>query len=352
MSMLANIAVAANDPQKGEILLSVKDLTITLDDRPKLMPIVQGLTFNVHEGECVGIVGESGSGKSLSSLALLNLLPKGVHISTGTVLAVEQDVTSADRRTLRELRGSLVSMVFQDPGAALNPSRTVGKLLSDVLKAHSNLTRHEIRLRTIEVLNDVGFPDPVSRLKSFPFQLSGGLRQRVAIAMALVNRPRILVADEPTTSLDVSVQKGILQLIRHRTMQDRIGCVFVSHDLGVIAEVADRVIIMYSGQVVEEGPVKSVLSNPKHPYTRGLIASAPSMTSTLANPLRPIPGTLPSVGCVPVGCAFQDRCPDRSAGLCSPDKPTWSQDEANVSHRWLCRSDEITPPELGGGFSS
>jgi len=321
------------------VLLSIQNLTISLDDRPGTSPVVNSLTFDVHEGECVGIVGESGSGKSLSSLALLNMLPKGVHISEGQILVEGKNLTQSNEKDLRALRGTLVSMVFQDPGAALNPSRTVGKLLSDVLEAHSDLSREAIRERSIEVLKEVGFPDPESRLKSFPFQLSGGLRQRVAIAMALINRPKILVADEPTTSLDVSVQKGILQLIRQRTVEDGIGCVFVSHDLGVIAEVADRVVIMYSGQVVEEGPVSSVLTNPKHPYTKGLIASAPNMTSTLANPLRPIPGSLPSVGRTPVGCAFQDRCPEKSSGACTPLKPTWSTDPRDSSHRWLCHSE-------------
>ena len=330
------------DVRQAEILLSVKDMTIVLDDQPGTSPVVQNLTFDVREGQCVGIVGESGSGKSLSSLALLDMLPKGVQIAGGSIVAGGNDLTQASENELRNLRGSLVSMVFQDPSAALNPSRTVGKHLSDVLRAHSNLSREVIRERSIAVLNDVGFPDPETRLKSFPFQLSGGLRQRVAIAMALINRPRILVADEPTTSLDVSVQKGILQLIRRRTTQDRIGCVFVSHDLGVIAEVADRVIIMYSGQVVEEGSVESVLTNPKHPYTRGLVASAPNMTSTLANPLRPIPGSLPSVGRTPSGCAFQDRCPERNTGLCSPKTPTWSYDSRDSSHRWLCHSENST----------
>ncbi len=330
---------SAKNISQRNVLLSIQNLTISLDDRPGTSPVVNGLTFDVHEGECVGIVGESGSGKSLSSLALLNMLPKGVHISEGQILAEGKNLTQANEKDLRALRGALVSMVFQDPGAALNPSRTVGKLLSDVLEAHSDLSREAIRERSIEVLKEVGFPDPESRLKSFPFQLSGGLRQRVAIAMALINRPRILVADEPTTSLDVSVQKGILQLIRQRTVEDGIGCVFVSHDLGVIAEVADRVVIMYSGQVVEEGPVASVLTNPKHPYTKGLIASAPNMTSTLANPLRPIPGSLPSVGRTPIGCAFQDRCPEKSTGTCTPLKPTWSVDPSDSSHRWLCHSE-------------
>jgi oligopeptide/dipeptide ABC transporter ATP-binding protein len=211
--------------------------------------------------------------------------------------------------------------------------------LSDVACAHEKSSKRDIREKSIGILKDVGFPNPEERLKSFPFQLSGGLRQRVAIAMALINRPKILIADEPTTSLDVSVQKGILDLIRRRTIEDKIGCIFISHDLGVIAEVADRVMIMYSGQVVEEGPMASVLTNPKHPYTHGLIASAPSMTSSLAKPLRPIPGSLPPVGRTPSGCAFQDRCPEKALGNCNAANPTWSYYSINQSHRWLCHSE-------------
>lgn len=321
---------------KPSSLLSIKNLTISLTSSPGTSPVVRNLTFDVSPGECVGIVGESGSGKSLSSLAILNMLPSGVHISNGSVIAEGIELTKANEKELRRLRGSLVSMIFQDPGAALNPSRTVGKLLADVLRAHSKLSRKQIKERSIAILGDVGFPDAENRLNNFPFQLSGGLRQRVAIAIALVNRPSILVADEPTTSLDVSVQKGILELIHRRTVEENIGCIFVSHDLGVIAEVADRVVIMYSGQVVEEGPVASVLTHPKHPYTKGLIDSAPNMSSTLSNPLRPIPGSLPPIGRTPSGCAFQDRCLEKQSGSCSPDDPTWSTDPQDSTHRWLC----------------
>ena len=320
-------------------LLSIKNLTISLEGRPNTSPIVQNLNLEVSAGEVLGIVGESGSGKSLTGLSILNMLPKGVYISAGQILADGNDITKSEKKKLRAYRGELFSIVFQDPGSALNPSRTIGKLLSDVARAHNKSSKGNIREKSIEMLKDVGFPNPEERLKSFPFQLSGGLRQRVAIAMALINRPKILIADEPTTSLDVSVQKGILDLIRKRTIEDKIGCIFISHDLGVIAEVADRVIIMYSGQVVEEGPMASVLTNPKHPYTRGLIASAPSMTSSLAKPLRPIPGSLPPVGRTPSGCAFQDRCPEKALGNCNAANPTWSNDSNNQSHRWLCHSE-------------
>lgn len=322
------------------ILLSIENLTISLEDRPNTSPIVQNLTLELYEGEVLGIVGESGSGKSLTGLAILNMLPKGVYISAGQVFVDGKQITNSEEKLLRKIRGKLISIVFQDPAAALNPSRTVKKLLSDVIRAHGNFSRKIVHQKSIAILKDVGFPDPESRLKSFPFQLSGGLRQRVAIAMAFMNQPKILVADEPTTSLDVSVQKGILQLIRRRTIEDKIGCIFISHDLGVIAEVADRVMIMYSGQVVEEGLMKSVLTNPKHPYTRGLITSAPNMTSSLENPLRPIPGSLPSVGRTPQGCAFQDRCPEKSRGACNALNPNWFTDSNEDSHRWLCHLED------------
>ena len=288
-------------------LLSIKNLTISLEGRPNTSPIVQNLNLEVSAGEVLGIVGESGSGKSLTGLSILNMLPKGVYISAGQILADGNDITKSEKKKLRAYRGELFSIVFQDPGSALNPSRTIGKLLSDVARAHEKSSKRDIREKSI--------------------------------AMALINRPKILIADEPTTSLDVSVQKGILDLIRKRTIEDKIGCIFISHDLGVIAEVADRVIIMYSGQVVEEGPMASVLTNPKHPYTRGLIASAPSMTSSLAKPLRPIPGSLPPVGRTPSGCAFQDRCPEKALGNCNAANPTWSNDSNNQSHRWLCHSE-------------
>jgi len=320
-------------------LLSIINLTISLEGRPNTSPIVQNLNLEVSAGEVLGIVGESGSGKSLTGLSILNMLPKGVYISAGQILADGKDITRSEENKLRTYRGQLFSIVFQDPGAALNPSRTVGKLLSDVARAHEKSSKRDIRKKSIGILKDVGFPSPEERLKSFPFQLSGGLRQRVAIAMALINRPKILIADEPTTSLDVSVQKGILDLIRKRTIKDRIGCIFISHDLGVIAEVADKVIIMYSGQVVEQGPTASVLTNPKHPYTRGLIASAPSMKSSLAKPLKPIPGNLPPVGRTPSGCAFQDRCPEKVFGACNAANPTWFNDSNDQSHRWLCHSE-------------
>lgn len=329
-------------------LLVVENLTIELEDGPGSTPIVQNMSFRIGRGEVVGLVGESGSGKSIVGLALLNLLPQGVKVTSGSILLDGLDVLQADEDTQRRMRGAKLSTVFQDPGAALNPTRTVKQHLSSVLKAHQRLSREEVRQRSLDALASVGFPDAAARYGSYPFQLSGGLRQRVAIAMALVNNPLVLIADEPTTSLDVSVQKGIVELIRRRTIEDQLGCIFVSHDLGVIAEVADRVIVMYAGQKVEEGKAREVLSNPQHPYTNGLIASAPTMSSNLSEPLQPIPGIIPRVGEAPKGCTFQTRCPQAALNMCQPHDPDWTSDPFDPTHRWFCFTGTGPSPKRKG----
>lgn len=280
----------------GSSVIAARGLTISLDNGQAEPPaIVYELDLEVRPGECVGLVGESGSGKSLTGLAMMNLLPSGVGVAAGSLDFEGRDLVSLSEKELRRLRGKKISMVFQDPSSALNPSRTIGKQLMDIVRTHERLTRAEAKARAIEALSDVGFPDPAGRLNAFPFQLSGGLKQRVSIAMALVCRPSLVIADEPTTNLDVSVQAGILKLFRDRIDNDGFACVFVSHDLGVIGAVADRVQVMYAGQIVESGPVHAVLSNPQHPYTRGLIAAAPTMSSTREHPLMPHTGRRPSL---------------------------------------------------------
>lgn len=318
-------------------LLIVENLTIELANSPGSTPIVQNMSFQVSKGEVVGLVGESGSGKSMLGLAVMGLLPRGVHVTSGKIVVDGLSMMEASDEERRRMRGATVATVFQDPGAALNPTRNVRQHLIGAMKAHSRASSKALQDKALATLEKVGFPEPKQRYRSYPFQLSGGLRQRVAIAMALINNPKVLIADEPTTSLDVSVQKGILDLIRERTLDDELGCIFVSHDLGVIAQVADRVIVMYSGQKVEEGRTARVLSKPRHPYTEGLIASAPTMSSDLNKPLRPIPGTIPRVGEGPQGCTFQARCPVVSLGLCSPSVPEWASDLTDPDHRWFCR---------------
>lgn len=277
-------------------IIDVQNLTVSLgsnaDDAPAL---VHELSLQVRPGECVGLVGESGSGKSLTGLTTMGLLPEGLHVRSGEVKFTGNNLTSMSNVELRKLRGAELSMIFQDPSAALNPTRTVKKQLVDVLRAHLPLTKKEAEARAVTALEDVGFPNPRERYNAFPFQLSGGLKQRVCIAMALACRPKFVVADEPTTNLDVSVQEGILNLIRARIESDGFGCLFVSHDLGVIGAVADRVMVMYAGQIVEAGPVESILNNPQHAYTRGLILAAPTLHSTKDEPLRPYTAVRPKM---------------------------------------------------------
>lgn len=267
--------------------IAARGLTISLGIDPTAPAPVYDLDLEVQPGECVGLVGESGSGKSLTGLAMMGLLPSGLGVRSGAVQFQGKNLSGLSDRELRMLRGAEISMIFQDPSAALNPTRTVRKQLRDVILAHENVSSAQAEQRALEALRLVGFPDPEQRFNVFPFQLSGGLKQRVCIAMALACQPRLLVADEPTTNLDVSVQSGILQLIRKRIDTDGFGCLFVSHDLGVISEVADRVVVMYAGQIIESGSVADIINRPAHAYTRGLIAAAPTMDSTQSNPLRP-----------------------------------------------------------------
>jgi len=273
-------------------IISAKNLTISLaddgSDRPPAM--VYDLDLSVMRGECVGLVGESGSGKSLTGLAMLNLLPSGVVMSAGDLRFGDHDLRTLPEKQLRKLRGKNIAMVFQDPSSALNPTRTIKKQLVDIIRTHEKLSHSKAVARAISALEDVGFANARERLDAFPFQLSGGLKQRVSIAMALACKPELVIADEPTTNLDVSVQAGILNLLRNRIETDGFACVFVSHDLGVIGTVADRVMVMYGGQIVESGPVDQVLNNPQHLYTRGLISAAPNMQSTRDNPLRSYAG--------------------------------------------------------------
>lgn len=275
--------------------MRARGLTVALGEGPAAPALVYDLDLEIRPGECVGLVGESGSGKSLTGLAMMGLLPPALHVRSGSVQFRDRDVSTLSARELRALRGADISMIFQDPSAALSPTRTVRKQLCDVILAHEDVTHKGAEQRAIEALRSVGFPDPETRFNAFPFQLSGGLKQRVCIAMALACEPRLVIADEPTTNLDVSVQAGILRLIRHRIDTDGFGCLFVSHDLGVISEVADRVVVMYAGQVVEAGTVADILNEPAHPYTQGLIAAAPTMDSSQANPLRPYTAARPAM---------------------------------------------------------
>lgn len=298
----------------AEPLLSVRDLRVSFGPG---RDAVNGLTLHASRGEVVAIVGESGCGKTLSALALTGLLPSGAT-AAGSARIDGTELIGTPERQLRRLRGSKVSMIFQDAATALNPLMPVGAQIEEVLAIHGGPSRKQRRARVIELLASVGVPDPAVRARSLPYQLSGGLRQRVMVAMALAGAPDLVIADEPTTALDVTVQAQVLALLRDVTRSSVV--LFITHDMGVVAEVADRVVVMYAGTVVESGTVEDVLTRPHHPYTAALLASVPDPDRPAAGELPTIPGRVPPLGERGTGCPFRDRCP-RPTGKCAQLPP-------------------------------
>jgi oligopeptide/dipeptide ABC transporter ATP-binding protein len=295
-------------------LLEVNGLSVELPTAAGWVRPVNEVSLRIAAGESLGLVGESGSGKTMMALALMGLLPPGARVSGAASLATEavtQNVTALSEREWRDVRGGKIAMVFQEPMTALNPVMRIGAQIAEAIRAHdSALHAGEVRRRMLEALQRAAVPEPEARAEQFPHQLSGGLRQRAMIAMALAGGPRLLIADEPTTALDVTVQKQILDLLDQLRRELKLGLLFITHDLGVVAQVADRVAVMYAGRVVEEGPAREVLRKPSHPYTRGLLAASPTL---VRGALRPIPGTVPQLTALPPGCAFEPRCAVRVA---------------------------------------
>jgi oligopeptide/dipeptide ABC transporter ATP-binding protein len=273
-----------------------------------IIKAVDGVDLTLRPGGILGVVGESGCGKSVTALSILRLLPRTGQIVGGRILFEGQDLTAASEEEMREVRGNAVSMIFQEPMTSLNPVFTVGKQVAEAIRQHLHLSERDLRARVIEMFELVGIPDPVKRVRDYPHQLSGGMRQRVMIAIALACNPRVLIADEPTTALDVTIQAQILDLLRELQRQNRMAIVLITHDLGVIAEMADEVAIMYAGKVVEHGSVDQIFDNPLHPYTQGLLASIPSLAAR-GRPLSAIAGTVPHPLNLPPGCLFAPRCP-------------------------------------------
>ena len=276
---------------------------------------VDGVSFSLERGEMLALVGESGCGKSLTSLALLQLIPPPGRIESGSVIRLgETDVLALQGEALRRIRGRRIGMIFQDPMTSLNPVFTVGAQIVEGIRAHFKMPSSEARQRALQLLQEVGIPDPVERLKAYPHQLSGGMRQRVMIAIALSAEPEILVADEPTTALDVTVQAQILEVLDSLRARRGMAVLLITHDLGIVAGRADRVAVMYAGQIVEEASTPRLFANPSHPYTQGLFASVPRITGPLKR-LNPIRGSVPAASAWPTGCRFRPRCPqafDRS----------------------------------------
>ncbi len=295
----------------GEPLLSVRDLSTYFDIEGKQAWALSGVSFDVHRGEFLGIVGESGSGKSVCALSILRLIPDPPgRIARGQVLYGGRDLLALDYPEMRKVRGREIAMIFQEPMTSLNPVFTIGMQVTEALRFHEDIGKEEARHRAIEVLTQVGIPDAAKRLGDYPHQFSGGMRQRVMIAMALICKPSILIADEPTTALDVTIQAQILDLMKDlQREREETSIVLITHDLAVVAETCQRVIVMYGGKIQEIASVEDIFEHPRHPYTRGLMDSIPSQESK-GKPLRAIPGNVPGILHFPVGCKFCTRCPE------------------------------------------
>ncbi|MGV8855874.1 MAG: ABC transporter ATP-binding protein [Devosia sp.] len=290
-------------------LLEIDNLVVDFGSADHRLRVVDGVSLNLVSGETLGIVGESGCGKSILSLSILGLLPSGARVTSGAIRLAGRDLTALSAREITRIRGNEISMVFQEPMTALNPVLSIGEQLAEVFRTHQGAHRSEAKALAVEALRAVGVASPETRVRNYPAQLSGGMRQRVMIAMALACRPKVLIADEPTTALDVTIQAQILDLIGQLRREFNTSVLFISHDLGVIAEVADRVAVLYCGIVVEEAPTASLFDNPRHPYTRGLLAALPQPDAEeVPEQLFEISGTVPTPDLLPSGCRFHPRC--------------------------------------------
>ena len=298
----------------GEVVLDIQGLCTSFFTEEGVVKAVDDVSFQVRKGKTLGIVGESGCGKSVTSLSIMRLIPDPPgRITGGKIMYQGKDLATIDLAQMRKIRGNEISMIFQEPMTSLNPVFTIGNQIVEAIRLHQPLSAKEARVKAIDMLRLVGIPAPEQRIDEYPHQLSGGMRQRVMIAMALSCNPNVLIADEPTTALDVTIQAQILELLKE--LQDKVGMalMLITHDLGVIAEVADEVIVMYAGRVVEQGPVREIFGNPKHPYTRGLLNSIPTMNHDPSGKLKKtrletIPGIVPNLLHLPKGCRFQERC--------------------------------------------
>jgi oligopeptide/dipeptide ABC transporter ATP-binding protein len=320
-----------------ETLLDVRELEVGVERRRGIQPIIRQVSFEVGSGEAVGIVGETGSGKTLTMLAVMRLLPPQIRLTGGEVLFDGRDLAHLGGRELRRLRGRELAMIYQDPATSLNPLMTVGDQIAEAMTAHG-VPRAQARARMREALAQVGIPDPDRTARSYPHQFSGGMRQRVMIASAVVLSPKLLIADEPTTALDVTIQQQILALVRRLQDETGMAMVWITHDLGVVARLVERVVVMYAGYVVEHAPTRRLFRRPEHPYTAGLLACLPDAGDPARPPLAQIPGSPPDPASVPDGCPFSDRC-RQAIDRCTRERPPLTaRDDGAAAACWV-------PPE-------
>ncbi|WP_274308168.1 ABC transporter ATP-binding protein [Solibacillus daqui] len=331
-------------------LLDVNDLHVHFKTYAGIVQAVRGVNFELYEGETLAIVGESGSGKSVTSNALMKLIPQppGIYAG-GEILFGGKDLIRLSEKEMLAIRGNEMAMIFQDPMTALNPTMRIGKQITEVLLKHKKVTSKEAaKRRAIELLDQVGIPFPEKRYKAYPHELSGGMRQRVVIAVALAADPKLLIADEPTTALDVTIQAQILELMKEIQKSSNTSIIFITHDLGVVANVADRVAVMYAGQIVEYGTVEDIFYDPKHPYTWGLLGSMPDLNNSSDELLRAIPGSPPNLINPPIGCAFAPRNELALAIDFEEEPPMFQVSETHFAKTWLQHPDapKIPLPEV------
>ena len=300
-------------------LLELRELCVEFPSRHGTLRALDGVSFDIAAGEILGVVGESGAGKSLTGAAIIGLLEPPGRVCGGQILFEGQRIDDLPPDAMRLLRGKQVGAILQDPLTSLNPLYTIGRQMIETRRTHLPLSAAQARERAIELLRQAGLPAPETRLDQYPHEFSGGMRQRVVIALALAGEPRLIIADEPTTALDVAMQAQIIRLLRSVTQARGASVMLITHDMGVVAETCDRVAVMYAGRIVEIGPVREVIRHPAHPYTAGLMASVPSLADT-GNRLAQIAGALPRLGEIPSGCAFHPRCP-KASPRCSDERP-------------------------------
>ncbi len=327
-------------PQSSGRLLDVMDLSVHIPSARGIVEAVDGVSFGIDRGEVVGIVGESGCGKTMLALSLIRLVRHPGRIANGKILFAGRDLLTLPEREMRKVRGGQIGMIFQDPSASLNPVMTVGRQIGEAIQAHNNVTRREARRQAVDMLHAVRIPEAAARARSYPHEYSGGMRQRVGIAIGTANHPELVIADEPTTALDVTVQAQIISLLANMNRDEGTAIIFISHNIALVSQFCSRVLVMYAGRIVEEGPTREVFGNPSHPYTAALLKAVPRVDKHLANGLETIEGRPPDLARKPSGCAFHPRCPARIDRCAIAAPPKFTVAFGYASRCWLAAGTE------------